>query len=290
MPREKRSQDEIRSEVARLLNSGRQIALSVPLPVRLRKVDPLDGGCNWTMHHFLDLGGHEDAVADAIMQVKCKWNLSETVGTGNTQKLAYHIEIEREYLPMPELWHASRSIFEAAEVGAPGYGHLLLASMTLLAFTVEAFVQTYGPKTFASDEWTGSKGIERKPVRDKLKQIAKRHGVVIDYGKQPWVDIAKLLNARDAIAHPRPALISHSGPISIGEFDHPQAAAESMVTLEWEELLGIERLQKTFDSVETALETILKASGHDWDLRLLGGSSYMLSGVHPGSRRNSGAA
>jgi hypothetical protein len=79
MPRERRSAEEIRDEVARLLNEGRKFPLHVPLPLKLLDTDdPFEGaGSNWRMPKFRprDLDKNAAAIGRAILNVKSRWDL-----------------------------------------------------------------------------------------------------------------------------------------------------------------------------------------------------------------------
>lgn len=78
MPRELRTAEEIRDEVARILNLGRKVPLQVPLPLRLAfEADTfIGGGANWQMPAFPKVRGNEAAIGRSIMTVKMKWDLA----------------------------------------------------------------------------------------------------------------------------------------------------------------------------------------------------------------------
>lgn len=78
MPRELHTAEEIRDEVARLLNAGRKFPLEVPLPYKLAfEPDPFwtHPEANWQMHRFPQVSGNEEAIRRAIMDVKARWDL-----------------------------------------------------------------------------------------------------------------------------------------------------------------------------------------------------------------------
>jgi hypothetical protein len=78
MGRELHTAEEIRDEVARLLNSGRKKPLPVPLPYKLSMdSDPFDDfGANWAMYEQGGWALHRDDVRRAIVAVKAKWDLA----------------------------------------------------------------------------------------------------------------------------------------------------------------------------------------------------------------------
>lgn len=75
MARELHTAEEIRDEVARLLNAGRKFPLEVPLPMRSIERDEFEGGANWNMPRFKGHKGNEAAIGRAIVAVKEKWDL-----------------------------------------------------------------------------------------------------------------------------------------------------------------------------------------------------------------------
>lgn len=81
MERKKHTAEEIRSEVARLLNEGRMHPIDVPLPLRLEAEAEAEifagDSLNWQMPSFKprQLRGSESAIEEAIMAVQAKWDL-----------------------------------------------------------------------------------------------------------------------------------------------------------------------------------------------------------------------
>lgn len=75
MQREQHTAEEIREEVARLLNRERKVPLDVPLPMFVMERDPFEGGANWQMPRFRQHKGNEAAIGRAIVAVKIKWDL-----------------------------------------------------------------------------------------------------------------------------------------------------------------------------------------------------------------------
>jgi hypothetical protein len=76
MARELHTSQEIRDEVARLVNRGRLVPLVVPLPITATQRDSLEGGANWEMPRFAAHKGNEVPIERAILNVKLRWNLA----------------------------------------------------------------------------------------------------------------------------------------------------------------------------------------------------------------------
>lgn len=78
MARELHTAEEIRDEVARLVNAGRKFPLHVPLPLLRTFEDTFEGGgANWHMPNFRSKEVHDNAAAigRAIMDVKSRWDM-----------------------------------------------------------------------------------------------------------------------------------------------------------------------------------------------------------------------
>ncbi len=80
MPREQHTAEEIRDEVARLLNAGRKVPIAVPLPTKLSMPsDPFAySEANWQIPALPGFRADPEAVKAAILAVKARWDLKET--------------------------------------------------------------------------------------------------------------------------------------------------------------------------------------------------------------------
>ncbi len=78
MPRELHTAEEIRDEVARLLNTGRKAPITIPLPHKLALgSDPFDDWeANWAIEAHPSFAADTEAVRAAIVAVKSKWDLA----------------------------------------------------------------------------------------------------------------------------------------------------------------------------------------------------------------------
>jgi len=89
MTRELHAAEEIRSEVARLVNRGRPVPLVVPLPALATERDSLEGGANWEMPRFAAHKGNEVPIERAILNVKLRWDLAPDVWPDTTPRSAF---------------------------------------------------------------------------------------------------------------------------------------------------------------------------------------------------------
>lgn len=77
MTREQHTAAEIQAEIDRLLNAGRKVPITVPLPHRLAMPsDPFTNfEANWAVPAHPSFAADREAVKAAILAVKSRWNL-----------------------------------------------------------------------------------------------------------------------------------------------------------------------------------------------------------------------
>lgn len=186
-------------------------------------------------------------------------------------KKNFAVSIERDHKPAPLLWHAAGSLQRIAAREETGSAWVGLGGLVLAAFSIEAYCQQVGPDLFGT-EWAQ---VERESVKEKLRAIAARMGVRVNYGKQPWRDVAVLLGERNKLAHARPATLSGSGVIALKPDEHAADLAHSLVQLDWERLSKPDRLRELMGNCAAALDPIAKAIGdHGWPIPFLDRHSY----------------
>jgi hypothetical protein len=142
-----------------------------------------------------------------------------------------------------------------------GHNHALTAAIVMTAFSIEAFVQTLGPDVYGEAWASERRPAERFPVKNKLKDIGKAHGVPVDFGAKPWKQAAALLAARDALAHPKPE--PRRTNIVFEAVDQEAAIAESREAAfaSYHPMHNIDLLEGVAAEVEEGLLLIWKASG-----------------------------
>lgn len=74
--REPHTAEEIRDEVARLLNAGRKVPLHVPLPTRWERDPEFGEPANWRIPKLPKTRDNEATIARAIYDVKKRWDLA----------------------------------------------------------------------------------------------------------------------------------------------------------------------------------------------------------------------
>lgn len=76
MTRESHTAEDIRAEVERLLNKGRMVPLTVPLPVPAKR-DPAKTNANWDMPALRTRTGKQIDIGLALLSVKMRWDLKD---------------------------------------------------------------------------------------------------------------------------------------------------------------------------------------------------------------------
>lgn len=175
----------------------------------------------------------------------------------------YRIKGDFHYQAWQETTHSARILRSIARDTTSGHTHVVAAAVVATAFSIEAFAQTLGPRAYGESWTSGDRPGERHPIKLKIKTIAAKFGVVVDYGMHPWKDIADLLSARNTAAHPAP----HPRPIDelfeAADEHIARMAAGDVVFKKFHPLHDIDVLDETAAKVEEALVQIWIASGGD---------------------------
>lgn len=208
--------------------------------------------------------------------------MRENARTESQDRQPLFVDATRQWKPAATLLHAARSLRQLALDHEPASHWVALSGIVMLAFSVEGFCQTYGERLFSTEEWVGvdRKGIERKPVKDKLRLIGKKVGVSVDFGQKPWSDIHALLQVRDALAHPRPMEKRVAQQFWLSHEESQTFLTKDIVQFDWEILSQPVVSEQLQTNVETALSSLLTAMGvSTWELDSMGTGSYMISKV-----------
>lgn len=151
-----------------------------------------------------------------------------------------------------------RSYAAAATVGQ---AHYIAAAVVMTAFSVEAFVQTLGPQVYGEDWTRHPRPAERLPVKVKLKCIGKHFGRPVSYGADPWRDLARLMEARDRAAHPRPEEVPVREVVDAEDATVALDQARTSAFIRANPMHDIGALDTAANSIEAGLIEIWVASG-----------------------------
>lgn len=192
---------------------------------------------------------------------------------------------DHDYRPWPELRHAAASLRMTAERYEPGSAYTIMAALVMMAFSVEAFIQTLGPEVL-KEEWTQEEyPAERWKVTKKLKEVGRRLGVPVDYGTSPWQDIKALFEARDDLAHAKPALREASGRVEISSGGEVAPDAfRPLLNEKYQPFHNLDMLNRLAPVIDNALLSLWVAAGNDERrFTMHGASAYVVTMEESGS-------
>jgi hypothetical protein len=163
------------------------------------------------------------------------------------------VEGHFDYRPWPEIRHTALVLRKLARKHRQGSRH---TAVVLTAFSVEGFCQTLGPEVLANIWFRKKKPAEGFGVLTKLKMIGKQCGVHVDYQDFPWIEIKKLFDARDMIAHPKPTRRGVSRVVIAPVDADPRDLFYGVLNEEYEPTHNVEALDKLAEVVDAALLSI----------------------------------
>jgi len=106
------------------------------------------------------------------------------------------VKKERRVVVYAELWATSDFLLKQAHAVPVGRYHVLLASLVLRAFALEAFLNHVGESLFTC--WND---LQFLGPRRKVNVICERIGLKPDWGSQPWQTANDILSFRNTVAH-----------------------------------------------------------------------------------------
>ncbi|GLQ87323.1 hypothetical protein [Dyella flagellata] len=129
----------------------------------------------------------------------------------------------------------------------------------MTAFSVEAFIQTIGPEVLPTTWIT----IERKSVLHKLKEIGKATGITVDYGTLPWNLIKELFDARNRLAHAKPADREFEFILEIPDGADEHDVLTAKLEEEFQPLHKLDKLDALAKTIDEALLLIWISAGYE---------------------------
>jgi len=153
------------------------------------------------------------------------------------------------------MWHASNVILNKAKKDTEGSYYQLMASLVFTAFTLEAYLNHIGQRTFNC--W---KDLEWLPPRKKLNVIAEKLGIKKDDGKRPFQTVSRLFKFRDNIAHGKSVPLKPGEQIVVVDDEFDKRFHESLKT-DWEKYCTLENAERAREDVENIIRILHDASG-----------------------------
>lgn len=139
----------------------------------------------------------------------------------------------------------------AAKGEREGIGLEIIASLTLLAFEVEARLNFLGAKLIQG--WN-----EHVPVKVKAKKICRHLGLTTDFSIRPYSTVVKLKDFRDTLAHGKPEdKYLDKEVIATAE----ELEAMGILHADWESYIDQSFLQIAYDDAKQIWKELLTKSG-----------------------------
>ncbi len=139
----------------------------------------------------------------------------------------------------------------AAKGDREGIGLEIMASLTLLAFEVEARLNFLGAKLIQG--WN-----EHVPANVKVKKVCRHLGIAPDFSARPYSSVSKLKAFRDTLAHGKPEDKSFDEElVATAE----ELEAMGILHADWESYIDQAFLQEAYDDVEQIWKEMLAKSG-----------------------------
>ena len=107
-----------------------------------------------------------------------------------------------------EMWRVSYWTMAQAEKEVEGSFFQIMASLTFTAFTLEAYLNRIGKRTFEC--WDD---LERPPSFAKINVLAEKLKVKKDDSKRPFQTVKILFDFRNEVAHGKTILLKDEGAL-----------------------------------------------------------------------------
>jgi hypothetical protein len=139
---------------------------------------------------------------------------------------------ERTIHTYAELWYAADCVLRAGQKNAEGSAWQFLSSLVLTAFSLEAYLNHVGAKTFECWE-----EVAKLPPLGKLDLLAETLGVKFKGGNgaRPLQTLSRLFSFRNAIAHGRTSEVKYKSVTR--DVDNYQAEYHAPLLADWEQLI-----------------------------------------------------
>ena len=172
---------------------------------------------------------------------------------------------ERNVTTYAEMWHTSYCLLVKGQEEPKMSVHQFRASLVFTAFTLEAYLNHIGAKTFSCWE-----DLERLSPREKLNVIAERLDVEVIYGKRPWQIMKKLFQFRNDIAHGKSITVKSEKIIPL-EKHSDDDFHELFERTRWEKYCTEQDAVRAREDVKSIVEIMHAAAGFKDDFPFVSG-------------------
>lgn len=172
---------------------------------------------------------------------------------------------ERNVTTYAEMWHSSYCLLAKGQEELKMSVHQFRASIIFTAFTIEAFLNHIGAKTFSC--W---KDLERLSPKEKMNVIAERLELNIDYGKRPWQIMKNLFQFRNDIAHGKSIKVKSERILPLEEHSEDDFN-ELFERTRWEKYCTERNAVRAREDVEAIVKIMHMVAGFEDDFPFVSG-------------------
>ena len=164
------------------------------------------------------------------------------------------VKKERDVRIHASLWNVSGRLLQRGQDDEYLSFYQFMASIVFAAFTMEAYLNWLGQKTFP--HWGY---LERLSPKQKIELISDQLKVPIDHGVRPWQTLKQLLDFRNEIAHGKPEILSAEAIEPVDE--QLDAKLGQKMKAGWERFVTRENAERATKDIEKIVRILHSASG-----------------------------
>ena len=162
---------------------------------------------------------------------------------------------ELKLITYAEHWATAGCLLDRAEREKKGSYHQYLACITFTAFTLEAFLNHIGEELFES--WRDD--LEQTNVRGKIRIIADKVGLKVDWGETLWQGVAEIIAFRNKVAHGKNERLFEELDLPLDKYDeHLNVFLKS----DWQKVATMDNAKRLKEVVAEVCLKIWVASGN----------------------------
>ena len=162
---------------------------------------------------------------------------------------------ELKLITYAEHWATAGCLLDRAEREKKGSYHQYLACIRFTAFTLEAFLNHIGEELFES--WRDD--LEQTNVRGKIRIIADKVGLKVDWGETLWQGVAEIIAFRNKVAHGKNERLFEELDLPLDKYDeHLNVFLKS----DWQKVATMDNAKRLKEVVADVCLKIWVASGN----------------------------
>lgn len=127
----------------------------------------------------------------------------------------------------------------------------MMACIVTMSFAIEARINFLGHRLM--QDWA-----EFKPLKEKIKAVAKHLGVSADFGRRPYKSVKSIKHFRDLLAHGKPEIIRTTEIVVATD---EEIESINILRAEWEDYINLSFIQQAYSDCDEIWEKFLKLAG-----------------------------